>query len=233
VNKVYLPLAGLPVLAWSLRWAAQVHEVGRIVVVTRPDDLSLTQQALASLDPATVRLPPVDIVAGGATRHVSEGNGLRRLAGPVRDGDVDVVAVHDGARPLAGPGLLRQVLATARRVGGAVPGVPAPHLLEDASGGAASAALAPVPAQPGPGRTAQRMVRVQTPQAFRARELLAAFEAADADGFEGTDTAATAQAYGGLQVRLVPGTARNLKVTYAHDLELAEHLITGLAPTAT
>jgi 2-C-methyl-D-erythritol 4-phosphate cytidylyltransferase len=238
VNKVYLPLGGHPVLAWSLRWAAQVADVGRIVVVSRPGDDALTQEALRSLEAETaddvpwvtpwpgpqVALPPVDLVSGGPSRHASEGNGLRRLAPQIRSGEIDVVAVHDGARPLAGPGLLRQVLATARRVGGAVPGVPAAHLLEDdrhpgvrTQGGAWQ--VRPSDA------ASQRLVRVQTPQAFRARELLAAFDAADAAGFEGTDTAATAQAYGRLTVRLVPGTARNVKVTYPADLALAERLL--------
>ncbi len=226
VNKVYLPLAGLPVLAWSLRWAAQVADVGHVVVVTRPDDQALTREALHALedDPDCRSLPPVEVVAGGATRHRSEGNGLRRLAPRVHAGEVDVIAVHDGARPLAGPALLRQVLATARRLGGAVPGVPAAHLLAHEDPQRAVASPARAAAAP------PRLVRVQTPQAFRARELLSAFDAADAAGFEGTDTAATAQAYGGLRVRLVPGTARNLKVTYAQDLVLAERLLTVSGP---
>ena len=65
---------------------------------------------------------------------------------------------------------------------------------------------------------------VQTPQAFRARDLLAAYASADADGFDGTDTAACLAHYTDLPVVAVPSTPRNLKITFPEDLELAERL---------
>ena len=77
-------------------------------------------------------------------------------------------------------------------------------------------ALAPV---------AAGLVGVQTPQAFRARALLAAFERAADDGFEGTDTAATFSRYADLPVVAVTSGATNLKVTWPEDLALAEALL--------
>ncbi|HEY1117445.1 MAG TPA: 2-C-methyl-D-erythritol 4-phosphate cytidylyltransferase, partial [Acidimicrobiales bacterium] len=71
----------------------------------------------------------------------------------------------------------------------------------------------------------QQVVGVQTPQAFRAAPLLAAYRAADADGFEGTDTAATFERYAGLPVLAVPSPSTNLKVTWPEDLALAEGLL--------
>jgi 2-C-methyl-D-erythritol 4-phosphate cytidylyltransferase len=68
------------------------------------------------------------------------------------------------------------------------------------------------------------LVGVQTPQAFRAAELLGAYRQADAEGFVGTDTAACLERYTDLAVHGVPSTAANLKVTFPEDLELAERL---------
>jgi 2-C-methyl-D-erythritol 4-phosphate cytidylyltransferase len=69
------------------------------------------------------------------------------------------------------------------------------------------------------------LVGVQTPQAFRAEPLLAAYRRADADGFVGTDTAACLEEYADVTVVGVPSTAANLKVTFPEDLSLAERLV--------
>jgi 2-C-methyl-D-erythritol 4-phosphate cytidylyltransferase len=65
---------------------------------------------------------------------------------------------------------------------------------------------------------------VQTPQAFRAAELLAAYSRAREDGFDGTDTAACWARYTDLPVVAVPSTPANLKITFPEDLELALRL---------
>ncbi len=74
-------------------------------------------------------------------------------------------------------------------------------------------------------RPAGELVGVQTPQAFDARTLLAAYEQADADGFEGTDTASCVERYApDVTIAAVAGSARNLKVTYPEDVALADRL---------
>jgi len=70
------------------------------------------------------------------------------------------------------------------------------------------------------------LVRVQTPQAFRAQPLLRAYRAAAADGFEGTDTSSCIEKYTDEQVRTFPGDEANLKVTYAKDIAVAARLLT-------
>jgi 2-C-methyl-D-erythritol 4-phosphate cytidylyltransferase len=75
-----------------------------------------------------------------------------------------------------------------------------------------------------------RHVRVQTPQAFRAAPLLAAYRAATAAGFEGTDTSASMERFSDVTVHCFPGDPRNLKVTYAQDLFLAEQLLSAGPP---
>lgn len=202
-NKVLLPVAGRPVLAHSLQVAADL--VGLVVVVVRPGDEAAVDQATADAGVSA------ETVAGGATRHASEWAALRLLADRIEEGAVDLVAIHDAARPLASPDLWRAVLAQARRHGGALPTRPA-------AGVVTADGLAPPP----PG---EQWVGVQTPQAFRARPLLASYVAAERDGFEGTDTAACVAAYSDLTVVAVPGEATNLKVTYPEDVTHAERLL--------
>jgi 2-C-methyl-D-erythritol 4-phosphate cytidylyltransferase len=72
---------------------------------------------------------------------------------------------------------------------------------------------------------ADALVAVQTPQAFRARPLLAAYDRAREEGFVGTDTASCVQRFTDLPVRWVPGDEHNLKITYPYDLARAERLV--------
>jgi 2-C-methyl-D-erythritol 4-phosphate cytidylyltransferase len=210
-NKVYLPVAGRPLLSWALAAFAAAPSVRRLVIVARPADLPLARDAAdrAGAD--------VQIVPGGATRHGSEWAALSHLAAAIRAGRLAVVAVHDGARPLASCRLIEDTIEAARVHGAAVPGVP----LGDA--GTVDPALdvrtvSPVPA-------GRRLVRVQTPQAFRADLLLDAYERAERDGFTGTDTAACVERYSGRRVHCLPGDPRNVKVTYRADLVLTERLL--------
>jgi 2-C-methyl-D-erythritol 4-phosphate cytidylyltransferase len=209
-NKVYLPLAGRPVIAWSLSWAAQVPEIGRVVLVIRPEDVEAAAEAVQAAGMGGI----VEVVAGGSTRHRSEQAALDHLAGAIATGAIDVVAIHDGARPLAGPDLLQQVVRAAARHGGAVPTV-----REDSAWPVdAEGRLTPPDAD-------HQLHRVQTPQAFRAAPLLEAYAAARRDDREGTDTSSTLEGRAGVRVVTVPGRRSNLKVTFAEDLERAEQFL--------
>lgn len=210
-NKVYLPLAGRCILTWSLELLRRVPGIGRLVLAVRAGDLELAGEALDRELPGV----PVDLVTGGATRHESEYRAILHLADEIRRGRIDVVLVHDAARPLAPVGLAEKVLAAALRTGAAIPGLPLDDVVEVDRRGLVS----------GPGR--DELVSVQTPQAFRGALLLAAYEAAALDGFTGTDTSSCVERYGGLRVQVVPGDPRNLKVTYADDLFTAERLLGG------
>lgn len=203
VNKVLLPLGQLPVLAWSVLDALAVADVRRVVVVIRPADRTAVAEALAP----HLGEEEVVLVDGGATRHASEWAALRVLAPAIVAGELDLVAIHDGARPLAGVALFEATLAAAREHGGAIPVVPVRDLL--------TTTLAPVVGELG---------AVQTPQAFRADLLLAAHRAAAGSGFEGTDTAAVIAARGDVEVAAVPGSPMNLKITFPEDVALAERL---------
>ena len=200
VNKVLLPLGDRPVLAWSVADALAAVDVTRVVVVVRPGEEDAVSDALAPhLGGGEVLLVP-----GGATRHASEWAAIRVLAPAIEAGELEVVAIHDGARPLAGVALFDAVAASAREHGGALPVTPLPAVLP---------------------RSDRELVAVQTPQAFAAAPLLAAYRAADADGFEGTDTASCLERYAAeVAIAAVTGSAHNLKVTYPEDVALADRL---------
>jgi len=209
-NKVYLPLGGRRIITWSLELFRQVPGIGRLVLVVRDSDRELVAEILDREFPEV----PVDVVTGGDTRHESEYRALLHLADDIRRGEIDIVLVHDAARPLTPVRVVEEVLATAMRTGGAIPALP----LEDVAGVDAAGRISE------PDHT--DLIRVQTPQAFRSTQLLAAYEAAAADGFAGTDTASCVERYEGLPVQVVSGDPRNIKVTYADDLFTAELILT-------
>lgn len=203
-NKVLLDLAGEPLLRHSVRTAASVTDVRVVVVVVRPGE----EPDLSGDWPV-----PVETAPGGSTRHGSEWSALTHLRPRVEAGEVDVVAIHDAARPLASRGLWEAVVDAAREHGGALPARRAVGLVAREGGAVPD------------------LVTVQTPQAFRAVPLLEAYAAAERDGFTGTDTAACVSAYPSdppLRLRAVEGEATNLKVTWREDLPLAERLLAGL-----
>ncbi|MFL6156286.1 MAG: 2-C-methyl-D-erythritol 4-phosphate cytidylyltransferase [Marmoricola sp.] len=204
-NKVLLPLAGVPLLAYAVRTALEVDDVHRIVVVVRHEDRDAVSTALAP----HLGTHDLWLVDGGDERHDSEAAALAALRPEIEAGEITVVAIHDAARPLASAALFRTVVDTAAAHGSAVPALPVGQLSR------ADGDLAP-----------DDLVAVQTPQAFGARALLDAYDAAAADGFTGTDTAACLERYAAASIRSVPGERTNIKVTFGEDLALAEQLLT-------
>ncbi len=205
-NKVLLPLAGRRVFTWAVRWATTLPQVSHVVLVIRDGDQESVGAAIAR------ELPDVDItvVTGGASRHESEWKALCALRPAIEAGETDVVVIHDAARPLASAELFGDVIGAAAAYGGALPVIEQPGL---------------TPLDAGAASVADRIVAVQTPQAFLAAPLLAAYTAADAEGFVGTDTASCVERYTDVPVHCVSGDARNIKITFPEDLFLAERLL--------
>jgi len=202
-NKAYLELGGRPLLAWSLVAFERCPSIDDVILVTRPEDRGRAEQVATAAGATKLRA----IVDGGPTRHASEHAGLTALAPDIASGRVTLVAIHDAARPFVTGALLERLLVTASEHGGAVPGLPvgAPFLLRG-------------------GRIVRTedLRRMQTPQAFHAPGLLAAYRAATAAGFHGVDTAETVERHGDLTVVVVAGDPDNRKVTYVDDLRAAQ-----------
>jgi 2-C-methyl-D-erythritol 4-phosphate cytidylyltransferase len=210
-NKAYLPLAGRSMVSWSLDAVRRAPGITRTVLVFRQGERALAEDTVQrELGTATV-----EFVEGGDSRHASEFNVLSYLAADIEAGAIDVVVIHDAARPIAGPEMFVTALSVARAFGGALPALTVPDVVTTASGGLESLS------------DRGRLVRVQTPQAFRALPLLRAYQAANREGFEGTDTSSCIETFGDVDVRTFDGEERNLKVTYADDIAVAEALLTN------
>ncbi|MBQ6079391.1 MAG: 2-C-methyl-D-erythritol 4-phosphate cytidylyltransferase [Muribaculaceae bacterium] len=150
---------------------------------------------------------PHRVVAGGETRWHSVKNALTAVGDGI---DVDVIAVHDGVRPLASVELINRCFDTARRMGSAIPVVSLNDSVRQIEG-EASRAL-----------DRSSLCAVQTPQTFDARLLLDAYNLPFESTF--TDDASVVER-AGHEVTLVEGDPSNLKITRPMDLALAEYLL--------
>ena len=210
INKVFLPVQDRAVLDYSVRTLQHASGVSRIVIAVRPEDRHRLDHLIGD-GPG----PPLSTVAGGVTRHQSEVSAIEFLAPAIEAGAIDLIAIHDGARPFMTFDLLEACIEAAVRFGGAVPGMPPEAPLYRLEEGAA-VPLASV-----------ALIRVQTPQVFKARPLLEAYRASVEAGFEGVDTAETMEKFSTVEVAIVPGDERNMKVTFVEDLFRAEELATN------
>ena len=207
--KTYLQLAGKPILIHTLEVFERVSEVHEVLVVVHPEDLEFCQGEV--IDPYPLK-KVLRLVPGGKERQDSVYNALRILK---KEGDeLDVILVHDGVRPLVVPAQVRQVVAAARRHGGAILGVPCQDTLKRVNSKGEVVATV----------DRQELWQVQTPQAFRAALLWRAYQEAMEKGFYATDEAALVEALGETVV-VVPGTPLNLKITTPDDLIMAEAIL--------
>jgi 2-C-methyl-D-erythritol 4-phosphate cytidylyltransferase/2-C-methyl-D-erythritol 2,4-cyclodiphosphate synthase len=203
--KQYLPLGGRAVLRRAAGAFASHGDVDAVRVVIRGDDRALYDAAFAGLD-------ILEPVSGGASRQESARLGLESLDRL----DPEFVLIHDGARPFVPATLIDDTIAALADVPAAVPALALGDTLKRADEtGMVSGTV-----------DRAGLWRAQTPQGFRYRDIRAAHAAArDA---ELTDDAAVAE-QAGLPVRLVAGSADNIKITTAEDMAGAERRLTAVA----
>jgi 2-C-methyl-D-erythritol 4-phosphate cytidylyltransferase len=202
-SKAFLELNGRTALARVLDVFLSLDEVGRLAVVAPPARLEAARRELEAIRPRK----PVAVCPGGASRQQSVRAGLCELGG------CDYVLVHDAARPLVSPALVRRVLAAAVDVGAAVPGLPPQDAVKRVEGGRLVESL-----------DRSRLVLAQTPQGFRYQLLERAhFEAADAGLVVHDDAQLVAAS--GHAVAVVEGEATNIKLTTPADFALLDALL--------
>lgn len=223
--KALVPLAGEPLVVHAARALLSAVALDRLVVTAPAASVADVASALAGavLDghdrPADDGRggPPVDVVAGGPSRQASVAAGLASLE-DLGLADDDVVLVHDAARPLVGAAAVRRVVDGARRHGAVVPGLPVADTVKvvDDTGRVTGT----------PDRRSLRAV--QTPQGFTYGVLRRAHEAgrhrADDETTAATDDAGLVEDLG-VDVHVVVGDPRGLKITTTADLEVAERLV--------
>ncbi|MGB9791344.1 MAG: 2-C-methyl-D-erythritol 4-phosphate cytidylyltransferase [Thermacetogeniaceae bacterium] len=204
INKVYLPLGDRPILLHSLNPFESSDLVDGYVVVVPPDEVAFCRALLAPY-----RLQKLlAVVAGGSTRQESVANGLRALAE-----EWELVAVHDGARPLLTQELLEEAIRRARSAGAAVVGVPVKDTVKVVGDGL----ILETPER-------SRLYLAQTPQVFRRDILARAYAEAERTGFQGTDDASLVERLG-ITVEICNGSYENIKITTPSDLVLAKAIL--------
>lgn len=206
VNKQYLPLAGKPVLYYSLAACLASGCFEQVVVVVTPGEEELLRR-----DVLLPYFPDANIyvVTGGKERQDSVWAGLLAVSA-----GSDFVCVHDGARPLATPELFNLSLETATRLGTAVAAVPVKDTIKRVDEFRKVVETPP----------RKNLWAVQTPQTFRRDWFEDAYKRARHDDFYATDDAALLEHYG-YSVHIFQSEYSNLKVTTPEDLVLAESLL--------
>lgn len=215
-NKIFLSLAEAPVAAHAIGAFERSPLVDETLVVGRADELErLRKDVVARYGFAKVS----GVLAGGSTRHQSEERALDTLRGRITAGEIGVVMIHDGARPLVTTDEIARLVVAVRALpqpGGALLATPLAadeHVARVGEDSVVDRVFAP-----------DELARAQTPQGFAARTLLAAYEHARREGFEGTDTASVVEAVGA-PVVIVLGDETNIKVTTTDDLLRAEAIL--------
>ena len=204
-DKLWLEVAGRPVIAHTWQRFNDIPEIREIIVVVRDG----MQSHFTQLAEQYHFQKPYRLTVGGVERQDSVWNGLSALAP-----DTEIVAIQDGARPCTSAELIRATIAAARETGAAVAAQPVTDTLKESADGQVIS------------RTVDRskMWAVQTPQTFRVELLRRAIATARERGLVLTDDTAACELIG-QPVRLVGGKAANPKVTVPADLALVESLL--------
>lgn len=209
--KQYQPIRGVPMVLRALRPFTSHPEVAQVVLVLPPEDAANPPTFLSALSgPSSSSSSALTIIPGGAHRGDSVRAGLAALRA-----ECTIVLVHDGARPFVEQGVISAVIGVARGGEGAVPAVELSDTLKEAMPGD--------PTRIARTRPRAHLWRAQTPQGFPRAVLEKAHAHAARCGHRATDDSALVEAIG-VPVRLIPDSARNLKVTTREDLALAELL---------
>jgi 2-C-methyl-D-erythritol 4-phosphate cytidylyltransferase len=205
INKQYLLLDGLPILARTLSVFEQSPLIAGICLVIPADEIPYCREHVVE---ASGFKKVIDIVPGGKERQNSVMNGLNALQGYAAADDV--VLIHDGVRPFISPALIQDSITAARTSDGALVAVPAKDTIKSVLDGVVTGT---------PDR--DTLWQAQTPQSFRYSVIHRAHQLAAKDGYPCTDDASLVERLGGC-VRIVTGDYRNIKITTPEDIILAE-----------
>jgi len=200
-RKQFMLLDGAPILLHTIRKFAACPLVNEIIVALREDDLVWVGERIHEDGLAK----PVHLVEGGDSRQHSVENALA-----VVSADTDLVAVHDAVRPFISEEIVESVLQEAAAGGAAIVGIVPVDTVKQVHLKKVRATL-----------SRDRLILTQTPQVFRLDLLREAFAKARADEFVGTDESSLVERLETVEVNVVPGSDRNIKITRPSDMELA------------
>jgi 2-C-methyl-D-erythritol 4-phosphate cytidylyltransferase len=200
-RKQFMLLDGSPILLHTIRKFALTPAVSEIVVALRPDDIEWVRELLRAENFGK----PVRLVEGGDSRQESVEHALATL-----DPATELVAVHDAVRPFIEHSVLEKVFAEAEETGAAIVGIVPVDTVKQVHRNKIRQTI-----------PRERLILAQTPQVFRFDLIKNAFAKAREDGFAGTDESSLVERLDQIEVSVVPGSDRNLKITKPSDMDLA------------
>jgi 2-C-methyl-D-erythritol 4-phosphate cytidylyltransferase len=204
--KQFLELGGIPVIIHTLRQFERSNEIHAVITVLPAEKTAGFESVVKQFALKKV----TSVIAGGATRAQSVRNGLRAIS------DAEIVAVHDGVRPFVTPAEIDATVAAASRSGAAILTAPVADTIKRVEGGRVI--------QTSPRASLRRAL---TPQCFRFETLKRAYEQLDhleSTGVEITDDCFLVEKLN-VEIVALEGNERNIKITNAEDLAVAETLL--------
>ncbi len=204
--KQFLELNGAPVIVQTLRQFERCTEIESVIVVLPAEEMAGFQSLIEKFDLKKVS----HVVTGGDSRAQSVRNGLAAID------QVDIVAVHDGVRPLVTPEEIDRVVRAARASGAAILVAPIGDTVKEMDSSQVKRTL-----------PRQDLRRALTPQCFRFEILKRAYDCLaeiESSGIEVTDDSFLVERLG-VAIIVVEGSARNIKITNQEDLALAEMMV--------
>ena len=205
IPKPYLKLGEKLILQHTLECFQSLKDLREVIVATSPDFISETEKILSELFPEI----PVIVVRGGNERRDSIKNAL----GQVSDTS-ELIAVHDAVRPFVDGATIKSCLQKAIEVGGAIVAVPVKDTIKKVT---EDLIIAKTPDR-------SRLWQAQTPQVFRRKLLIEAYQNNLSENSTVTDDASLIELAGG-KVAVVEGSRENFKLTYPLDMAVAEMLV--------
>jgi 2-C-methyl-D-erythritol 4-phosphate cytidylyltransferase len=206
--KQFLELGGVPVIIHTLRQFERSKQINEVITVLPAEDTAGFESLAQKFELCKARR----VVAGGATRAQSVRNGLNAIR------EAEIVAVHDGVRPLVTPEEIDQVVVAAQRWGAAILAAPVADTIKRVDGERIIETI-----------SRAELRRALTPQCFRFDILKRAYEQLDqleSSAIEITDESMLVERLGSAVVS-VEGSARNIKITNEADLAIANRLLTS------
>ena len=213
-RKQFMLLNNSPILIHTIRKFVSTPVISEIVVALRNDDLRWAEELFAAQGFSKA----VRLVEGGETRQQSVENALATLS---EHEESDLVAVHDAVRPFIEREIIEKVIADASETGAAIVGIVPVDTVKQVHRNKVRSTL-----------PRERLILTQTPQVFRLKLLRKAFEKAREDLFIGTDESSLVERLEQVEVSVVLGTDRNIKITKPGDMDLARLYLTLEGSTA-
>ncbi|MFU0831358.1 MAG: 2-C-methyl-D-erythritol 4-phosphate cytidylyltransferase [Oscillospiraceae bacterium] len=205
ISKQFLTILGMPAIVWTLKAFDEATTVKHVVVVCREEDIEYMKKCIVRYHIKKVTA----VIPGGSSRQESVSAGVRQL-----EPDTDIIAIHDGARPLVKPEEIDACVQDAVRTGASALGVPLKDTIKKID--SAQCVLST------PKR--ESLWAVQTPQVFRLKLYRSALEKAQTEGKDYTDDCQLVEQLG-VRVHLCKGSYENIKLTTAEDLVIAQAIL--------